>query len=730
MVNPFEERLKSRKSNPFEKRLSERDKEETEEPEEERSFMQKVKDYFTQNKLGEAAAMQMQSGGFAGAPTATPKQAKKIATEVATIAAVEAAFVPIIGAAAASEFIPGTLTALTRLTQAGATGAATATTSKLVEEGELPTPEEIFKDGVTWMAIDAAMQMLHLTAAGGKKAYDFGRAVSNIADSEGVSKVDVLNKLWESSKNYLEQNKGRKISTPEEIIPSDVEVLIEEAKKKEREIPKTPIEIDITPKEESFTTSKGSTYQVHPDGSTTRTKAARAEHPGDEGIQPKSQKTYYLTPEQADQLSEIQASGPTRRINELPDGSIGIQYETGEHKGKFEKRTVVTPKTSPEKGLIPLEIWEDGKAHFGNKITDIEGKPKTKTGEEKFPSGLSKPKAVENPHTSKAIISPERQKKAISEIDKEAANLAKEKVEKHLPIVKQIEEGFDFEGRFEKGFSKVRKIAKKYNADVDITDVSDYLSKSRSKVGYFPKELLAPEQKKIIAEIKALRQHPQTQLKKLIDLFRLNNKKRSQIYETRHITGKQRDYVDFLTGLNKAIVKSMERTFPENSQWLNYFKNLNGEYSRYINAKKTLQMLENILQGNASQAHLNKFIVNPKMQKRLELSMGKEGAESLIQLIKDMKIARDAIKSIPTRKLKEMDAIYPLGLVIPGLKVPTAIAASRKIVEYGKRAFGWYLTTPESTEALDRAIRSLTRQDVSEYKKATDELKKNQSKNS
>ena len=112
------------------------------------------------------------------------------------------------------------------------------------------------------MAIDAAMQMLHLTAAGGKKAYDLGRAVSNIADSEECLKVDVLNKLWESSKNYLEQNKGRKISTPEEIIPSDVEVLIEEAKKKEREIPKTPIEIDITPKEESFTTAKGSTYQV------------------------------------------------------------------------------------------------------------------------------------------------------------------------------------------------------------------------------------------------------------------------------------------------------------------------------------------------------------------------------------------------------------------------------------------------------------------------------------
>lgn len=616
MVNPFEERLKSRKSNPFEKRLSERDKEETEEPEEERSFMQKVKDYFTQNKLGEAAAMQMQSGGFgAGGQSLTPESGEYLLEQSPKyLEGLTAGFYEapkkeeetpgekVIGEIfrlyGEANLIGGTQRVLKwlgispkswwgRTAETASIGGGLSGAKQIAKEGEIDL-KEMAKETAIWGTVGLGLEVIN---AGMK----FKQAVDFISENTGKSKPEVLSFL-----------KDRLVTKFGEVPVADAEVLAKEAL----------------------------------------------------------------------------------------DAAEG------------------------EANALKNEIIE---------VEPIKEKPKA---EEKFPSGLTKPKAVENPHVSKAIISPERQEKTIAAIDKEAAALAKEKVEKHLPIVKQIEEGFDFEGRFENGFSKVRKIAKKYNPEVDITDVGNFLSISRKKVGYFPKELLTPEQKKIIAEIKALRQHPQTQLKKLIDLFRLNNKKRSQIYETRHITGKQRDYVDFLTGLNKAIVKSMERTFPENSQWLNYFKNLNGEYSRYINAKKTLQMLENILQGNASQAHLNKFIVNPKMQKRLELSMGKEGAESLIQLIKDMKIARDAIKSIPTRKLKEMDAIYPLGLVIPGLKVPTAIAASRKIVEYGKRAFGWYLTTPESTEALDRAIRSLTRQDVSEYKKATDELKKNQSKNS
>lgn len=433
-------------------------------------FLQKAGDYFRSGKLGEAATMQMKSGGFAQAPALEPKAAKKVATEVGTIAAVEAAFAPVIGLVAAAKFAPRLLTSLTRLTQAGTTGAAVATTGKLVEEGELPSQEELLENGATWVAIDAAMQALHLTAGAGKKAYDFGKAVNNIAEKEGVKPSDVLQRLWNSTKNYLRQ-RGRVIQSPEDITPEDAQVLIDQTKQAEERLKpagkeavspekasseqlperefagedqnlfdqirfiaegepsleqaqaqwavdkmkeagndtgklqsilnKMPVmwaerEGRFVPQDieepseaeaETFTTEKGSTYAVHPNGSTTRTKAARPEHPGEEGVQPQSEKTYYLTPEQAKKLSEINARGPSRRIAELGDGSIGIQYDKGEHKGRFEKRTVVKPKTSPEAGLIPLETWSDGRFHFGNKIAQVGGAPKA---EKPLPSTASK----------------------------------------------------------------------------------------------------------------------------------------------------------------------------------------------------------------------------------------------------------------------------------------------------------------------------------------------------
>ena len=91
------------------------------------TLLERAEGYFEKNnKFGEALALQRKSGGFAGAPALYPKEAKEVATEVATMAAIEAAYAPVIGKAMASQFAPKTLTALARLTQAGTTGAGVA----------------------------------------------------------------------------------------------------------------------------------------------------------------------------------------------------------------------------------------------------------------------------------------------------------------------------------------------------------------------------------------------------------------------------------------------------------------------------------------------------------------------------------------------------------------------------------------------------------------------------
>jgi hypothetical protein len=125
----------------------------------------------------------------------------------------------------------------------------------------------------------------------------------------------------------------------------------------------------------TFTTARGSTYEVGEGGVTTRNKAARSDvgHEGDAGPQPTSRATYYLTPEQAQALAEIQTKGRApAQIAEMPDGRIGMRYTDGPDAGKFEARTVVTPQREPSVGMTPVELWDGGKTvHFGNEITQV-----------------------------------------------------------------------------------------------------------------------------------------------------------------------------------------------------------------------------------------------------------------------------------------------------------------------------------------------------------------------
>lgn len=137
--------------------------------------------------------------------------------------------------------------------------------------------------------------------------------------------------------------------------------------------PEPPAERPAT----TFTTSKGSAYEVQPDGTTVRNKAARNEpgHEGSEGIQPQSQRTVYVTREDANKLGEVQISQPdgvSAGLGFTKDGRIGVKYTSGSSAGKFEKRTAVNFSDEPQVGRIPVELWDDGsRVHFGNEITEV-----------------------------------------------------------------------------------------------------------------------------------------------------------------------------------------------------------------------------------------------------------------------------------------------------------------------------------------------------------------------
>lgn len=338
------------------------------------------------------------------------------------------------------------------------------------------------------------------------------------------------------------------------------------------------------------------------------------------------------------------------------------------------------------------------------------------------PSGLSKPRAVESKFAEKGLHTKEQQKKVIEKLDKEASTLAKKSVERNVPLSKEIEEGFDFSGKFERDFGQVKKLAEKADPDISTSPLSQFFSETADKYRGIPK--LHPQGRKIANEIKAFRKNPPRSLSPLLKTYRSNVQKMKDIYETSRITGKQQEYVDFLSAYNRNIVKSFEKTLPEDSAWLKQFKDLNKEYHNYINAQKTLQQLQPLLGGKVTTSNLERLSTNKKLQDRLALNMGKEGAQEIVQIAKDLKAAREAIKRIPKKEITNWDKYLPLSFLIPGTHGIGSVLSAKKALDWSRRGYGILLSKPATRKAYLKAFSAIEQNNLPLYIKAAEELKK------
>ena len=340
---------------------------------------------------------------------------------------------------------------------------------------------------------------------------------------------------------------------------------------------------------------------------------------------------------------------------------------------------------------------------------------------DRFKSGLTKSKAVESEKPHLALITPNRQKKALKELDIEASKLTQSSLEKHIPTAKEIQEGKDF--NFNPRFEALEKPMQKANPEIDITPISEFLNKTRDKYKGISRELLHDGGKKILRQASSFRQNPSLEGGKLYTIYRINNKKQKGIRDERLLKGKQAEYSDFLADFNRAISESFEKTLPKDSVWMKEFKHLNNEYRNVQNANNTLSQLESVLEARARPSTITKLAEDKRAQKKLEISMGKEGSHEVIQIAKDLKKAKESINNIPTKDLSIWDAAFPLSAFIPGFHVPGALAASKKISEFSQRGYGYYLTTPAKRHAYDDAANAINKGDLSAYKEATKDLK-------
>jgi hypothetical protein len=399
-------------------------------------------------------------------------------------------------------------------------------------------------------------------------------------------------------------------------------------------------------------------------------------------------------------------------IDRTPSGLVkqGIQKLTGydlEPEGGIEKTANFLGSYSPK------EIIKGAQA-----IPKV-AKSLTSKTKELFPSGLSKPRAIESKLTSISLIGKETQKKAIEKLNKEAGHLAKSKVHEQMPITKQIEQGFDFKGFFSKRLGHLEKVAESSKARIDLTPVEELLEKTAAKYRGVPN----PHQdaKKIALEIKAFYKKPPSTLPKALKTYRSNNQKLNQIYETSRLTGTQKEYADFLVSQNKAIAQSFRDSLGKDSKWVNEFERLNAAFKQHINATKTLKELDGFFGGRLTPRSLEKLGNDPRTQQKLSMMMGQQGASEIGQLAKDLKSATEAIKGIPKTQYHKYEAAFPLTFLIPVLGKYLGGIAAQKV---GRSLLGFYLSKAATRRAYSDALKALKGSNLEGYRTATAILKK------
>lgn len=126
-----------------------------------------------------------------------------------------------------------------------------------------------------------------------------------------------------------------------------------------------------------FKTALGSTYTFDPATNITqRTKSLHPGHdPADIGLKPPSDRTVFVTPDEAEDIALHLQLGPEARptLDVQPDGIVLSRGYGAGYKLTKSKKIPYTYK--PEVGKAPVEFWTDGKIHPGSEIAEVNQNP-------------------------------------------------------------------------------------------------------------------------------------------------------------------------------------------------------------------------------------------------------------------------------------------------------------------------------------------------------------------
>lgn len=444
--------------------------------------------------------------------------------------------------------------------------------------------------------------------------------------------------------------------------------------------------------------------------------------------------------EDIERLAEQKATGVWDKKDEELFQELQEQIKSPERAAPFVKTADISPSALIKKGIKKTTGYDLEPEGAGEHIAEFAGsfKPKEifdiaksipkavqklKAVPQKLKSGLTKPRASESKLSSIATIGKKTQEKAITKLNKEAAELSRKSLHKHLPLAKKVEQGMD-SSILNRNFEHLDKAAYRSNALVDLEPVESLLD------GYIEKFKGIPsphsDAKKIILEIRNFRKKPPNTVNKAYKTYRSNNKKLKEISETAFVTGKQAGYAKFLRDQNKAIADSFRETLGKDHAFVQYFDMLNNQHAKLRTAENTLRELEPVLEGrNLTPKALAKLAYDPKTQKKLTaISKNEQFVKEISDIAKDLSVAKEAIKNIPKSSLSKYDAVLPLTFLIPGIgPILKAIGIPYESVKISRHLVGYFLSRPETRRAYKQALDALIKNDIGGYQAASSILR-------
>lgn len=384
-------------------------------------------------------------------------------------------------------------------------------------------------------------------------------------------------------------------------------------------------------------------------------------------------------------------------------------------------------KTSAISGLGGHLVEEAGGGPIPQALAEIGLSLKSgKVGSKAAPTKIKQPRIVTKdvPPEKAGTISSARQKAVVEKLDKQAVRLSEDVVKDATDFKKisaEIEKKSPIQENFNKFFDNLENFSHEANVPLrDVKPLNDFLAKEARL--YEATGAPTFMSKLINQEINGWRAAGKDELYSLYRRYRLNNRRIREIMSDPTFPFSERkEAIGFFTRMNEAITGSLERSLPEDSQWLKLFKSGNESYSNYLNTLEVKRILDPLMKGDLTNKQLTRTLESDRFWRSAERILEPQKAQELRTVLTDLQQARNAIMSMKESP-EILNSLLKYGLTKQFIgDFLSKIMSVPKMIKWG---MGRYYSSPEFDKNLKEFLKAFSENNAEAIASSINKLSK------